>query len=415
MKTKVQILHTADLHLGTEFSTFSNADVRQILQDEHPRILQELSGIVKQNAVDIVLVAGDLFDKPTVPARLLQRVKDAFANLAPAYVHICAGNHDPYLEGSFWETKWPSNVHIVPANVLETYYYVDLGVRITSSSFSDLYINEPLFKTEIERQYVNSRTLNESETNDDAIEILMLHGDWNTEIGHSHYNPIPLDSVRGKGFDYVALGHIHLASSGELGFRDGRFAYPGAPQGRGFDELGLGKFLLGTFERENSKSSALLAPRVKQTWKNIYLHTRPFLIHSIDISEASTESEVQILIEEGLKQWQKELDLEDKKIVLKQAILRIILLGSPDLHYEIDLSHHADLLQRNAYFYVELEDETKARVDLERLASISGFGQILVQEVQNRKDAAKDEEERNRINRALDLIMKAHERNANEA
>lgn len=387
---KIRILHTADLHLGTNFSSFPDREVRDILRGEQSNILLELTRVVKAEKIDLVLIAGDLFDRPDLDQQIVNRVKNNLANL-DCKVHICAGNHDPYIEGSFWATEWPDNVHIVPHTEVESYYYEDLGILVDSVSFSDIYSINSLFTA-----------APQTDVPVDTLKLLMLHGDFGIEDRKSSYNPIPISSVKAQGYDYLALGHIHLAQEGNLGFRDAQYAYPGAPQGRGFDELGQGHFLVGTFTRDSGLG------RYNQEWKKHILNTRPFLIHEINISDVENEHEIQQAIEEDLIQWQK-----TKEFDLKRAILRLVLVGSPDLKFNISLGHLQEYIKSLDYFYVEIEDKTKVPLELDRWSKHSGFGQILVQEYEAQKEKALPEE-KERVDRALDLILRAHERTINE-
>lgn len=390
-KQEIRILHTADLHIGTRFSSFPDREVRDVLRSEQSKILLELAEAVNREAIDLVLIAGDLFDRPDVEEQIVERVKNRLAEL-PCKVHICAGNHDPYLEGSFWEGQWPNNVHIVPQTEVESYYYEDLGILVDSISFADIYTRESLY-----------RTPDSKDVPSDTLRLLMLHGDFNLELGTSDYNPIPLTSVKAKGYDYIALGHIHLAHSGELGYRDATYAYSGAPQGRGFDELGQGHFRIGRFVHDEAMN------RYVQTWSKYILNTRPFFIRTIPISDAENEEEIQQAVEEALAKWEEELEVD-----LKRAILRLVFVGTPRLKFKIDLLHHQEVLKSLGYFYVEIRDETRAPIDLDRLSKLSGFGQVLVQQVAELKANANSDEERARVDRALDLLLRTHERSSNE-
>ena len=85
----MKILHTADWHVGKTLRGCSRAD-------EHEAVLDEIVGIAEQEAVDIVLVAGDQFDR-AVPSPQSERiVYDALLSLARtgAHVVVIAGNHD---------------------------------------------------------------------------------------------------------------------------------------------------------------------------------------------------------------------------------------------------------------------------------------------------------------------------------
>ena len=85
----VKILHTADWHVGRTLRGRNRAD-------EHRAVLDEIVQIAQDEAVDLVLVAGDQFDR-TVPApESEQIVYDALLRLARtgAQVVVIAGNHD---------------------------------------------------------------------------------------------------------------------------------------------------------------------------------------------------------------------------------------------------------------------------------------------------------------------------------
>jgi DNA repair protein SbcD/Mre11 len=84
----VKILHTADWHVGRTIQGRSRAE-------EHQAVLSELTDIAQRESVDLVLVAGDLFDT-SAPApeaeRIVYRGLLALAEVAP--VVAIPGNHD---------------------------------------------------------------------------------------------------------------------------------------------------------------------------------------------------------------------------------------------------------------------------------------------------------------------------------
>jgi exonuclease SbcD len=84
----VKILHTSDWHVGRSIRGRSRAD-------EHRAVLAEITGIAANEAVDLVLVAGDLFDVVAPSPESEQIVFRALLDLAAvAPVVIVAGNHD---------------------------------------------------------------------------------------------------------------------------------------------------------------------------------------------------------------------------------------------------------------------------------------------------------------------------------
>ena len=85
----MKILHTADWHVGKMLRGRSRAD-------EHRAVLDEIVAIARDEAVDLVLVAGDQFDRAVPSPESEQIVYDALLRLARtgAHVVVIAGNHD---------------------------------------------------------------------------------------------------------------------------------------------------------------------------------------------------------------------------------------------------------------------------------------------------------------------------------
>ncbi|WP_374713632.1 metallophosphoesterase family protein [Symbiobacterium terraclitae] len=86
----MRILHTADWHLGRTLEGRSR-------QEEHAQFVDELCAIVREEAIDLVLIAGDVFDTVNPSASAEELWCDALARLGEngrrAVVAI-AGNHD---------------------------------------------------------------------------------------------------------------------------------------------------------------------------------------------------------------------------------------------------------------------------------------------------------------------------------
>lgn len=85
----MRLLHTSDWHVGKQIRGRSRAD-------EHRAVLAEIAGVAEAEAVDLVLVAGDLFETaaPTPEAETI--VYEALLALADTGAHVVAvaGNHD---------------------------------------------------------------------------------------------------------------------------------------------------------------------------------------------------------------------------------------------------------------------------------------------------------------------------------
>jgi len=86
----MRILHTADWHLGRTLEGRSRLD-------EQAQFLDELCALAEEEAIDLVLLAGDVFDTVNPPAAAEQLFYESISRLADKGrrpVVIIAGNHD---------------------------------------------------------------------------------------------------------------------------------------------------------------------------------------------------------------------------------------------------------------------------------------------------------------------------------
>ena len=85
----MRLLHTSDWHVGKAIRGHSRAD-------EHRAVLAEIASIAGEHEVDLVVVAGDLFETAAPSAEAEQIVYRALLDLAGtgAEVAVIAGNHD---------------------------------------------------------------------------------------------------------------------------------------------------------------------------------------------------------------------------------------------------------------------------------------------------------------------------------
>ncbi|MXW28872.1 MAG: exonuclease SbcCD subunit D [Chloroflexi bacterium] len=83
------VLHTADWHLGKKLGRFER-------YEEMGRFIDWMVDECRQRAVDLVLIAGDLFDTPSPPNRAVGLATDALRRLTGqgAKVVVISGNHD---------------------------------------------------------------------------------------------------------------------------------------------------------------------------------------------------------------------------------------------------------------------------------------------------------------------------------
>ena len=106
----MKALHTSDWHVGKRIGRYDRSN-------EYREVIDEVVGIADQEAVDIVLHSGDLFDRPVPPIEALHVGLRGLVRLADngrRPVIVIAGNHD---SAGFFEALAPflrgQNIHLV--------------------------------------------------------------------------------------------------------------------------------------------------------------------------------------------------------------------------------------------------------------------------------------------------------------
>ena len=359
-------IHTADIHLDTPFSARFTAEQAKLRRKEVMQTFQRICEDAKN--ADFFLISGDLFDGRFVSLETVAFLKRCFAGMPNTRVFIAAGNHDPLRSDSVYLTEsWGENVHIFGTEM----EYVDvpeLRIRVHGRSFSAQHCEETLL-----------HSLNLAE---DWCNLLVLHGDLVATGGESNYNPLVKQILEHSGADYAALGHVHQYSGLQrLGTM--YYAYPGIPEGRGFDEEGEKGYLSGTVEKGS----------VHAEWKPVC--KREFVRREIDVSNCSDSLQILERIEAMIEESGAE------------NIYRILLTGNAESSL-VQTEVLCEQLKGKA-FSLELRDETGPAYQIEDLVkepSLRGaFVTAMLEEIKNLP-----EEEKEMGQLALKLGLTAMER-----
>lgn len=230
----MRLLHTSDWHVGKTIRGISRAD-------EHRDVFEEIVGITHDNKVDVVLVAGDLFETAAPGPEAEQIVWSTLLGLASvaAHVVVIAGNHDnPRRLDALTEVFALGNVHLVAeprrpdeggviridvegADGLEMLDVVALPfvskrgvVRADALMELDAYELQGMYAERIGR-LLDALT---NERRDGALQVVMSHGfvlgggtaggERPAHLADEYALPAQLFSA---ATNYVALGHLHKA------------------------------------------------------------------------------------------------------------------------------------------------------------------------------------------------------------
>lgn len=345
-----KIVHAADFHLDSAFGGLPAEKARERRRESRD-LLDRLGRLVKEEHADILLLSGDLFDGERVFPETLERLRDVLEELS-CPVFIAPGNHDPFTPASPYALQqWPGNVHIFRREEPEAVVLPELNCVVYGAAFTSRARTDQVLAGFQARE-------------DDRTRLLCLHG----EVGGpgSGYGPILREQLSDSGVHYAALGHIHQCSGVR---KDGGtyWAYPGCPEGRGFDELGDKGVLAGTVDR---KSVDL---------RFVPLCRRRYRILEADVTDSSPKEALESVIPEGAE----------------RDICRIIFTGAAD-ERGVDLPA-LESAYRERFYSLELRDKTRPAQSLWAKAGEDTLRGLFLREMKLRYDAAPSEEAREDI------------------
>lgn len=348
----MKFIHAADFHLDSSFSALSPEKARE-RRRESRELIDRLCALVREEQADVLLLAGDLVDARHVYRETAETLARTFAGIS-ARVFIAPGNHDYYEEGCMYDrVRWPDNVHIFKSRAMESVELKELNTVICGTAFtSPERLDRPLEGFSVPA--------------DGRCHIVLCHGD--AGVKESGYGAITKADIAACGADYLALGHIHTASE-PIGVGRTVYAYPGVPEGRGFDETGEKGVLIGTIEKGD----------LSLTFRPLAM--RRYMTVSADV----TETPAFAAAEAALKGLEKD-------------IVRLTFTGQ--CGENICLPALYERLEGYAYA-LELRDETETVKDIWERRGEDSLRGIFLREMERKLNEASSPEESRRIRSAL--------------
>ncbi|MDG4560630.1 MAG: DNA repair exonuclease [Candidatus Competibacter sp.] len=233
----MRFLHAADLHLDSPLrglDRYEGAPVDEV-RGATRRAFENLIAVARHERVDLVVIAGDLYDGDWPDYNTGLFFIKGVAQLAEEGipVAIVRGNHDAASRLTK-ALRLPANVHQFADASPETKPFANIGIAVHGQSFATAAVTDDL-AAGYPRPLAGYFNLG------------LLHSALDGRPGHDPYAPTTLDVLRGKGYDYWALGHVHAA---EIVCREPWVVYPGNTQGRHIREMGAKGCTLVTVEDE---------------------------------------------------------------------------------------------------------------------------------------------------------------------
>lgn len=220
----MKIVHAADLHIDSPLRGLDRYDGAPVekLRGATRRALENLVQLCIDEDAALLLLAGDVFDGSwkDYSTGLFFAAQMSRLNEANIPVVIVRGNHDA-LSSVVKALRLPDNVHELSAKKPET-KLIGGRIAVHGQSFEKKTATEDLAARYPDRV-------------PGLFNIGLLHTSIDGREGHEPYAPTSLETMRSKGYDYWALGHVHVR---EIVAKDPWIVYPGNLQGRHARETG---------------------------------------------------------------------------------------------------------------------------------------------------------------------------------
>ena len=223
----MKFIHAGDIHLGNPFIGLDAQlpdNLKQLVQQSTHQAFMKMINDALTEKVDLLLLPGDFYSASESSPRLQELVQSAFLKLNQAgiQVFLSLGNHD-FEANTSQHLPWPENVYIFDQYVETTYHTTASGEKIAVTGFS------------YQSQRQMTPVIDEFPTRDQAVDyhLGMYHGA--VGVTGEPYAPFKVTDMLEKGYDYWALGHIHVRQT--LNTRP-FIGYSGSIQGLNRKEVG---------------------------------------------------------------------------------------------------------------------------------------------------------------------------------
>jgi DNA repair protein SbcD/Mre11 len=232
----IRILHTSDWHLGVKLEN-------QLREEEHQQTLQWLTELIQREKVEVLIIAGDIFDV-YMPASYAQRLYYNFlkslVNTCCQHIIVIGGNHDsPNLLEASRELLQVLNIHVVAqitddrqSQIIELRDHKSQEVKAVIAAVP--YLSEAVLRksqlgetAEARREQIRAGVVAHYQSLADLVgeykaqnipiiatgHLFVAGGERGERNNLIHLGNIDLvePSAFPEIFDYIALGHLHKA------------------------------------------------------------------------------------------------------------------------------------------------------------------------------------------------------------
>ena len=322
----LRIIHTADVHLGARHDDLGEQASAQ--RERQFAAFRATVDLALAEKVDLVLIAGDLFDSNVQPRRSVERVAAELTRLAEARVRtvVIPGTHDVYDRASIYRAY---DLKALSGSTVND----DLVTVITPDT-PRFFI--PALKTVIHARVFATKRAPESPLK--GLDVATDPGDTVWHIGLVHGSiaipgktdrdevVITAEEIAASGLDYLALGHWHSAQEGKAG--GVTYAYAGAPEAVALDQDRAGKVLLVELDEVAGKRSVKIDQRQvgRTRFERVQVDAATIVSQPVLVSSLAKRGDPDLVLYArivGVRPDELDLDIDEIEGALSVAFLKV--------------------------------------------------------------------------------------------
>jgi exonuclease SbcD len=309
-----RLLHLADVHLGARHHDLGEAAATQ--RERQFDAFRRAIDLALAEKVDVVLVAGDLFDSNQQPRRSVDRAAAEFGRLAAAGIRtvVIPGTHDVYDPSSIYRINdLAAMAGLKPAS--------DMIVVLTPERPEVVFSTPDLivFSRVAATKRMAASPLAGFASGDDRRarwRVGLIHGSLRV-AGVVEADDVLFtdDEVAASGLHYLALGHWHSFRQGIAG--ETTWAYAGAPEPVAVDQDGAGQVLIVDLEERDGRDYVSITPSVvgRTTFRHVDVDAAEVASQAALVEQLKTTADADLVLDVRIVGiLPDELELQDEEI-----------------------------------------------------------------------------------------------------
>lgn len=321
----LRLLHTADVHLGARHADLGEQAAAQ--RERQFAAFKATIDLAIAEKVDVVLIAGDLFDSNSQPKRSVERVAAELKRLSEKKIRtvIIPGTHDVYDRSSVYRA------HDIAA--MSTTAAGDDLVTVLTSERPDVHLAAC-------DAVIHTRVFDTKRAPQSPLGDLHVGGDkratWKIGLLHAAVAipgktdgdevVVTKEEIAATGLDYLALGHWHSTQRGTAGAVT--YAYSGSPEPVAVDQDKAGKVLLVSLDNAlGQKAVAIEERQVGRTrFEKVEVDAAGITSQPALVERLAAKADKDLVLDVrlvGVRADELDIDVDEVETQLRGAFLKV--------------------------------------------------------------------------------------------